>query len=194
MQERNRWGVFLVKTKANKMENTNSYKTVKKRPSHVTICSDIMRSSSCHLTRAPSQTNKRCTPRSRARPFAVSAARQTFSRLPSRCHKLRRERHESPVTLFRCGAPRFHLSSRRLWHAALPDLSKWNSSQQRRPLECTRCKRWEDDAWGLLLQVPPTRPHPTPPYHRPHSHTHTPTLHVNKKTRRLHLLHRLVSP
>lgn len=160
---------FLAKTKANKMENTNSYKTVKKRPSNVTICSDMMRSSSCHLTRAPSQTNKRCTPRSRARPFAVSAARQTFSRLPSRCHKLRRERHESPVTLFRCGAPRFHLSLRRLWHAALPDLSKCNSSQQRRPLECTRCKRWEDDAWGLLLQVPPTPPHPT----TAHTHTHT---------------------
>lgn len=43
------------------------------------------------------------------RALRCSAACQTFRTLPSRCHKLWREQHKSPVTLFRDGAPPFHL-------------------------------------------------------------------------------------
>lgn len=74
---------FWAKPKQTKWKTRIVIKRLKKRPLRVTICSsDKMRSSSCHLTRAPSQANKRSTPRSRARPFAVCAARQTFQQTP----------------------------------------------------------------------------------------------------------------
>lgn len=106
-------------------------------------------------------------------PFAACAARQTFSRLPSRCHKLRRERHESPVTLFRCGAPRFHLLSRVGSGTQLCQTCPNGTPASSAVLwSALAAKDGKMTPVASCCKYPP-RPHPTPPHHRPHSHTHT---------------------